>query len=197
MRLAGTRPIGYHGSTMRRLPLPARAGLVLLAALYSCSAKQKTGPGEDTEATRAALATLEAPLDIQGFQVVNADGHKSVFFKLSRLPDGVESYGESDPARIVIDIKGPTGQEVPEQFFPGKDNFVSYVRISSRYGAVRIVLDLQAANPPPFTVLPMADWLMVRLGPAQTSLAPSSLPRLAKEGWGGDQFSTHAAQQGS
>ncbi len=173
--------MGYQATMMRRSLRPAGTSLVLLALVASCSSKL-AGPDENIEATRAALATLAAPLEVQGFQVVNADGFRSVFFKLSRLPDSVTSFSETDPARIVMELKGPTGQEVPEQFFPGNDSYVTYVRISVSYGLVRVVMDLNAATPPAYAVLPMADWVMVRLGAVQSSSAAPESPSLPRRG---------------
>ncbi len=112
-----------------------------------------------------SLPNLSIPLDVQEFEVVNADGHRAVFLKLSRLPDAVEHRGESDPARIILEIKGPTGEEVPETVFPGRDTLLARVRMSRSFGVLRVALDLQGDDPPRYSVQTMADWIMIRFAP--------------------------------
>lgn len=143
-----------------------RSGSALLLAvlLSACSARPPLDPSARDELTRN-LARLSVPLDLHEFEVVDADGHRGVFLKLSRLPDAVEHRSDHDPPRIVLEIKGPTGTEAPPESFPGRDTMVSYVHVSRQPGLLRVVLDLQGSEVPTYTVHPMADWIMVRLAP--------------------------------
>ncbi len=97
-----------------------------------------------------------------------------MFLNLSRLPDSVAHRSETHPARIVLDIKGPTGAETPEVAFPSGDTLVSRMRVSRQPGILRVVLDLQGDEPPEYSVHIMADWIMIRLAPDTSSGLRSS-----------------------
>jgi hypothetical protein len=114
-------------------------------------------------------AELLVPLDVQEYEVASADGYRGVFLKLTRLPDGIEHRSESKPARIILEVKGPTGQEVPEESFPGRDTEISRLRVSRAYGVLRVVLDLPGDEPPEYSVHAMADWVMIRFRPREQS----------------------------
>ena len=88
---------------------------------------------------------------------------------IRQLADRLEKL---DPARIVIDIQGPTGTESPEEQFPGGDSLVTHVGVSKQVGAIRIVLELAVDDPPEFTVFPMADWVLVRIKPVSPHKHP-------------------------
>jgi hypothetical protein len=83
--------------------------------------------------------------------------------KLSRLPDSIQHSSDGDPARIVLEIRGPTGGEGPEEAFPGGDSLVSRVRVAPRPGVLWVSLDLVGNDVPAYTVHNMADWVMVRV----------------------------------
>jgi hypothetical protein len=147
-----------------------RVGLLLSVAIVAagllldgCAAKRESL--NEPASTTQALASLSAPLDLQNFQIVDADGNRGVFLKLSRLPDSIKVHSEENPARIVIDIAGPTGAEAPQQTYPGNDELVTWMRVSKTFGWLQVVLDLRGNEPPPYTVHQMADYIMVRLAP--------------------------------
>ena len=153
---------------------PMRGGLAwgLVGTLLLVSCAKRVPLAEPTGTKGAAIESIpnaSIPLDVQEFQVANADGHRGVFLKLSRLPDAVEHHSESDPARIILEIKGPTGEEVPEAAFPGRDTLVARVRVSRSFGVLRVALDLQGDDPPRYSVHTMADWIMIRLAPMDLS----------------------------
>lgn len=133
------------------------------ALAAGCSRRLAVEPGADAP----AVAGVAVPLDVRQFEVVNADGYRGVFLKLSRLPDAVNHFSENDPARIVLEVKGPPGEDAAEESYPGQDALVSQFRVSREFGTLRIVLDLQGTDPPPYSVHPMADWIMIRLGPVE------------------------------
>jgi hypothetical protein len=114
-----------------------------------------------------SLPGLSIPLEVRDYNVVNESGYRGVFFKLSRLPDSVQTSSDTNPPRIVLEIKGPTAGEGPEEAFPGQDTLISRVRVAPRPGALWVSLDLQGNEVPPYTVHSMADWIMVRLSPPQ------------------------------
>lgn len=133
-------------------------------AVFSCAARAPLDMREEKH-LESTLAAISVPLDLQDCRIVNADGQRGVLLKLSRLPDAVEHRVESEPPRIIVDVKGPTGTETPELVYPGGDNVVSRVSVARSFGLLRVVLELQTNTPPTYSVHPMADWIMVRLAP--------------------------------
>lgn len=141
----------------------------LLAALIAggCAVRH---PSDELGAQESVLPDsipgTTIPLDLREFEVVDAEGgYRAVFLKLSRLPTAVTHSSANAPARIEIDIKGPTGSPSPEEVFPGGDTLVTRMRISRDTGMLRVVLDLEGDDVPEYAVFPMADWIMVRLKP--------------------------------
>lgn len=142
---------------------------VLLAglALGGAACSQRL-PLEEAGATAesSGYAAEGAPLDLRQFEVVaSGGGYRGVFLKLSRFPDSVAAAHYDDPARIVLDIRGPTGAESAEERFPGNDNIVSAVRVSRDIGLLRVILDIAGDHTPEYTVHRMADWIMIRMRP--------------------------------
>jgi hypothetical protein len=110
------------------------------------------------------LAELSAPLDVSRFEVVHSGaGYRGFFVKLSRFPDSISWEDSSDPARISLTLRGPTGTESPEEIFPGGDRLVSRVRVTREIGALHVVLDLATDDPPDYTVHRMGDWVMIKM----------------------------------
>ena len=139
-------------------------GLAVAAITAGCGMRRKDELGAKESVLPASIPGYSQPLDLREFEVDSTDGGaRGVFLKLSRLPSAVTSSSQSDPARIVVDIQGPTDAESPEEVFPGGDSFVTHVGVSRQMGSLRVVLDLAADDPPEFTVYPMADWVLVRI----------------------------------
>ncbi len=117
-------------------------------------------------AEEASFTDPSAPLDLRQFEVVaSGGGYRGVFLKLSRFPDSVVATQYDDPARIVVDVRGPTGTESAEEAFPGNDSLVNAVRVSREIGLLRIVLDIAGDHSPDYTLHRMADWIMIRIPP--------------------------------
>ena len=146
-----------------------RWGFIAVAFLGACSQRAPLADPNEEAAVPDSLPGISIPLGLSDFEVVRADGRRGVFLKLSRLPDSVTHRSETDPARIILEIKGPTGSEEAEKSFPGGDTLVSQMRVSRQLGTLRIVIDLLGDDLPKYSVHTMADWIMVRLGPAESS----------------------------
>jgi hypothetical protein len=129
-----------------------------------CAKRDPLGePGKSGGLLKESLPGLSIPLEVRDYDVLNESGYRGIFLKLSRLPDSIQSSSDSNPARIVLEIKGPTVGEGPEEAFPGGDTLISRVRVVPRPGALWVSLDLQGDKVPEYTVHSMADWVMVRL----------------------------------
>lgn len=119
-----------------------------------------------TATPEADYSAASAPLDLRQFEVVaSGGGYRGVFLKLSRFPESVVAAKYDDPARIVLDIRGPTGTESPEEVFPGGDAIVTRVRVRRDIGLLQVILDIVGDHAPDYSVHRMADWIMVRMQP--------------------------------
>ena len=132
------------------------------AFITGCAAKRDEMP--PIPDASGGLSSLSVPLEVKEFEVVDVGGYRGIFLKLSRLPDSVAHFEQSDPASIVIEIKGPTGGESPEEAFTGGDTLVQRVRVARTFGSLQVAIDF-ADDPPSYTVHTMADWIMVRFTP--------------------------------
>jgi hypothetical protein len=149
------------GYLRRVTRLPRRWPLVLLVMLPACTVRE--GPPPLASQDLVEVPAPSVPLEVRDFEVVQADGTRGVLIKLSRLPDGVRHHAENAPARIVLEVKGPTRDEAPEEAFPSEDALVSSLRVSRQLGTLRVTLDLRGETAPAYSVHPMADWILIRL----------------------------------
>jgi hypothetical protein len=111
----------------------------------------------------STFAELSVPLSLVEFNVAGTEQGRGVILKLSRLPDSLTHRWENNPARIIIDIAGPTGEESPQEVFPAGDDLVTRLEVSRTFGYLRIIIDLRTEQVPEYTVHQMADYVMVRL----------------------------------
>lgn len=142
------------------------AAALLVLALAGCSSRTAS---TDLAGEQSAMpANMPAvPLDVREFDVVTGDGgFRGVFLKLSRLPTGVTHRSENAPPRIILDIAGPTGSAAPAESFQAGDELVTQVQLARQIGLVQVVLGLSGDEVPEYEVLPMADWVLVRIKPA-------------------------------
>lgn len=155
-----------------------RTGALLCGALMGllaigCSSRQSKHHDElGTTDALASTPEYSSPLDLSEFNVEATEaGSRGVFLKLSRLPTAVTATSQSEPPRIILDIRGPTAGETPEEVFPGGDTMVTHVGVSHSVGNLRVILDLEGDELPEYGVYPMADWVVVRIK------APNVKPR--------------------
>jgi hypothetical protein len=160
---------------MVRLSALLCGGLIIIVVAAGCSTRRsrKDELGPKPMSLPNSIPGYSEPLDLREFDVDTTDGGaRGVFLKLSRLPTGVSSTSDSNPARIILNIQGPTGTESPQEVFPGGDSLVTHVTVSRTVGYLQVVLELDTDDPPEYAVLPMADWVLVRIKP----VAPRTHP---------------------
>jgi hypothetical protein len=159
---------------MRRSRTLLSSGLVAAVLIAGCAARHSRDDlGAKDSVLPNSVPNYSVPLDLREFEVDSTEGGaRGVFLKLSRLPSAVSSTSQSDPARIIVDIQGPTGTESPEEVFPGGDLLVTHVAVTRQAGGLRVVIDLALDDPPDFAVLPMADWVLVRIDPPNPRKRP-------------------------
>lgn len=151
--------------TMRSI---AAAGSVLGLALFSACADRASLEPPSAAGTGVArgLDQLSAPLSVQQVEVTDVEGYRAVFLRLSRLPGAVSHRADNDPARITVDIQGPTSGETAEERLRTDDTLIWQVRVSTQTGNLRVIIDMRTDVPPVYAVETLADWVMVRLQPS-------------------------------
>ena len=142
----------------------ATVGALAALALAGCASRKGSKDLAGEPSAIPANAGESIPLDVREFDVATGEGgFRGVFLKLSRLPTGVTHHSESSPPRIVLDIAGPTGTETAPETYPGGDELVTQVQLARQPGVLQVVLDLSGDDVPEYQVLPMADWVLVRI----------------------------------
>ena len=135
------------------------SALSVLLLSAGCASRSKVG--EPLPAS--TFAELSVPLNLVEFNVAGTPHARGVFLKLSRLPDSLTHRWENNPARIILEIAGPTGEESPQEVFPAGDDLVTRLEVSRTFGVLRVIIDLHGEEVPQYTVHQMADYVMVRL----------------------------------
>lgn len=139
-----------------------------LAAVVGLSAMM-AGCGAAIWSPTPATVGVDEAITLRDVQVEAADSHRAVLVHLSQAPSQVR-YGDTRrPASITIEAWGPPGDfNLPERTLAQVDSLISQVRVSRSDGCLRVTIDLQSNELPPYSVHEMADWVMVRIqGPAQ------------------------------
>jgi hypothetical protein len=144
-------------------------GALAALALAGCSSRKASSDLSGEPMAIPASVGETIPLDVREFDVVSGEGgFRGVFLKLSRLPTGVTHSSEAAPPRIILNIAGPTGTETPPESYPGGDDVVTQVQLARGIGVLQVVLDIAGDSVPEYEVLPMADWVLVRIKPSGT-----------------------------
>ena len=147
-------------------------GLTVAAVAAGCASKRGRSDELGAKEVPPSLANYSEPLDLREFEVNTAEGgYRGVFLKLSRLPTSVTTTSEA-PARIVVDISGPTGTDSPWETYPAGDTLVTHIGVARHVGGLRVVLDLETNEMPEYSVYPMADWVVVRIKPLNPPQTP-------------------------
>ncbi len=148
-----TQPVRTSGRA-RNLRLGAVLGL---AVLMGCAAQRMVAP-------TATPTGDDAPVTLRNLQVANADGHRAVLLRLSRMPTQVRHSSTRHPAQITVQAWGPAGGgDLPERAVPQVDPQIAQISVSRHEGMLRVVFGFTGDEPPPYSVHQMADWIMIRL----------------------------------
>jgi hypothetical protein len=134
------------------------AAIAVALALAGCTTEK-----QPELLTPQQYAELSVPLDIREFRTVNDSGTQAIFIKLSRLPDGIDHHVESASGTIVLDIRGPAGPETVDEESLQAPPPLSRIRVGRGPRVLRLSLDLERGEVPPYSVHLLSDWVMVRL----------------------------------
>ncbi len=133
---------------------------VVLISAGAC-AHRPHQPGPETPVPVESPTTVQAPppqpvytgpLRLYEVRVSETAGQRSILFRFSRPPEGIDYFPLRGPSRLVIDIKGPIEALAKVHSYKATDSLVSGVRVGSYQGRMRLVVDLAAAEVPQFSV---------------------------------------------
>lgn len=129
-------------------------GVCLALGLGACAAQV---PGPTPAAVPAITASARQvepadPLLIQEVRLTETAGQRRVQFQFSQPPHGIDYFPLRDPSRLVIDVQGPIASQPQVETYDTLDQLVSAVRISTYQGRIRLVIDMESEEVPPFSV---------------------------------------------
>jgi type IV pilus assembly protein PilQ len=148
------------------------------AALLAACAPPQPELDEGMPAERAAVessenvtnvSVAESPADadvllVRELKIIDDNGQQGVFAKLNRPPADVSHVLLSNPTRLLIEISGPTGENVVAERYAVDNPMVSQVQIGSDPGKIRLTLVLKGDQAPVYTVDDLKDTIVAFLG---------------------------------
>ncbi len=125
-------------------PSPAVEETAALPPTTQSSALPVAAPAPTPEA--------HGPARLDEVRLIETGGQRSVLFRFSHPPEGIDYFPLRNPNRLVVDIKGSVEPPAKIQTHKTSDAIVSAVRVGTYQGKLRLVIDLKNATPPQFSV---------------------------------------------
>jgi type IV pilus assembly protein PilQ len=97
-------------------------------------------------------AAINGPARLDEVRLIETGGQRSVLFRFSHPPEGIDYFPLRNPNRLVVDIKGSVEPPAKIQTHKTSDAIVSAVRVGTYQGKLRLVIDLKNAPAPQFSV---------------------------------------------
>ena len=135
--------------------------------------EQPVAPEPQGAASAPLTETVESPpagaageaLGIREIRVVDDNGQQGVFVKLTRPPADSAYYTLDGPARLVIDLTGPTSGGSDVGRFAVEDNpLIRTMRIGEADGKLRLAIEMRGDRVPSYTVDSLDDSLVAFIG---------------------------------
>ncbi|NOT54906.1 MAG: type IV pilus secretin PilQ [Deltaproteobacteria bacterium] len=136
------------GACTQRTNTPTLSPAVEETAALSPTTPSSSLPAEVPASTPAP----KGPARLDEVRLIETGGQRSVLFRFSRPPEGIDYFPLRNPNRLVVDIKGSVEPPVKIQTHKTSDAVVSAVRVGTYQGKLRLVIDLKNATPPQFSV---------------------------------------------
>jgi type IV pilus assembly protein PilQ len=152
------------------------AVLGVAALLAACAPPQATLDQEGAEnaavesseeVTNVSVAAQPYDADVllvRELKIIDDNGQQGVFAKLNRPPQDVSHVLLTNPNRLLIEIAGPTGENVVAERYAVENPMVSQVQIGSDPGKIRLTLMLKGDQAPVYTVDDLKDTVVAFLG---------------------------------
>lgn len=117
----------------------------------------------------AAARVANEPTRLNEIRLIETGGQRSVLFRFSRPPEGIDYFPLRNPSRLVIDVKGSVESSAKIQTYKAPDAIVSAVRVGTYQGRLRLVVDLKNSLPPQFSVDNYETLITAFIGEKDTS----------------------------
>ncbi len=162
-----------------RLGVDVRAIVAGLAALLAACAPPQPGLDDEVPREQAVVedredvthvSVAEAPgidadvLLIRELKIIDDNGQQGVFAKLNRAPQDVSHVLLTNPTRLLIEISGPTGENVVAERYAVDNPLVSQVQIGADAGKTRLTLLLKGDQAPVYSVDDLKDTIVAFIG---------------------------------
>jgi type IV pilus secretin PilQ/predicted competence protein len=128
--------------------------------------------GEAIPPAPAAGAGAPIGIAVREIKVIEDNGQRGVFAKLSRPPGTLNHFALENPPRVVIDIVGAAGMVTDAQRFPVTDALVEQIRLAQHEGNLRLTIELRGKSVPAYTVNDLNDTVIAFLGEPQGNAEP-------------------------
>jgi len=115
--------------------------------------------------------TLEAqPFKVEELSVREEQGQTTLRMKFSQPVTQYRYFSLLLPSRIVLDVYGDTKRLARVENFRADTHWVDTLRLSSSEGYLRLVMEITAANIPPYVVEPEDGGVKVTIGAVNPAL---------------------------
>ena len=131
--------------------------MCLTLAISACTQRSQTlvPPTPATSQVSPTLGfsqTNKEPLKLREVRIIETAGQRSILFRFSQPPEGVDYFPLREPSRLVIDVQGPIESLPQVETYNTLDSLVSAVRIGSYQGRMRLIVDMESEEVPHFSV---------------------------------------------
>ena len=145
------------------------------AALDEGAAAQHAAVESSEEVTNVSVAAAPGDADvllIRELKIIDDNGQQGVFAKLNRPPSDVSHVLLSNPSRLLIELSGPTGENIVAERYAVDNPLIEQVQLGSDPGKIRLTLLLKGTTAPTISVDDLKDTIVAFIGePAGTDTA--------------------------
>ncbi len=168
MRGASGLGLGIRGLAVLGLTALLSACAPPQAALDEGAAPERAAVESSENVTNVSVAATQPGdndvLLVRELKIIDDNGQQGVFAKLNRPPADVSHVLLTNPNRLLIEISGPTGENVVAERYAVENPLVSQVQIGSDAGKIRLTLMLRGDQAPVYTVDDLKDTVVAFLG---------------------------------
>jgi len=111
-------------------------------------------------------------LSVREIKLIEDNGQRGIFTKLSAPPASLNHFVLENPTRIVVDIAAAAVSTPRAERFPVSDAVVSQIRLAQHDGNLRMTIELHGKTVPSFTVNDLNDTVIAFLGEPQGNAEP-------------------------
>ncbi|MBI4517129.1 MAG: type IV pilus secretin PilQ [Deltaproteobacteria bacterium] len=131
-------------------------------------------PAPEAVAVPPGTAPVAAPaaVTVREIKVIEDNGQRGVFVKLSGPPAGLSHFVLENPSRIVVDVAGAGASAPSAKRFAVSDAVIAQVRLAQHDASLRLTIELRGKSIPAYTVNDLNDTVIAFLGEPQGNAEP-------------------------